>query len=257
VFPIGDYPNPRGFHWMTVLLVVVNVAVYLLVTLPLSAQPVSPSDPRVAEYIAAIIRELPPGTSPAAVLGGISQYDLFVFRWGFRPAAMDVTDLFFSMFLHGGFMHLFGNMLFLFIYGNNVEDRLGPFGFLVAYLLTGVAAALFQAVFDMRSNIPMVGASGAISGVLGFYLRWFPRHYVKVLILLPPFFMGVRMFSASLVLWMYLIFDNVLPFLLAGQAGGGVAHGAHIGGFIAGLAAAFALGRPEPGPSEIPPDFRG
>lgn len=257
MFPIGDYPNPRGIHWMTVLLIVANVAVFALVTLPMSVQPASPADPRLTEYVSSILKELPPGTNPAAVLGAISQYDLFVYQWGFRPAAMSAADLFFSMFLHGGFMHLAGNMLFLFIYGNNVEDRLGPLGFLAAYLATGVAAALFQAVFNADSNIPMVGASGAISGVLGFYLRWFPRHYVKVLLLLPPFFMGVRMFPASLVLWMYLIVDNVLPFLVAGQAGGGVAHGAHIGGFLAGLAAAFVLGRPEPGPEELPPELRG
>jgi membrane associated rhomboid family serine protease len=257
VFPIGDYPNPRGIHWMTLLLVVANVAIYVLVTLPMSAQPVSPADPRVAEYISAIMKNLPPGTDPRAVFGGISQYDLFVFQWGFRPAAMNAGDLFFSMFLHGGFMHLAGNMLYLFIYGNNVEDRLGPFGFLAAYLATGVAAAMFQAAFNMASNIPMVGASGAISGVLGFYLRWFPRHYVKVFMFLPPFFMGVRMFSASLVLWIYLILDNIVPFLAAAQGGGGVAHGAHIGGFIAGLAAAFVLGRPEPGPAEVPPEWRG
>jgi membrane associated rhomboid family serine protease len=257
VFPIGDYPNPRGIHWMTIVLVVVNVAVFVLVTLPMSAQGVDPADPRVAEYLAAIAKSLPPGVSPAAVLGQMTEYDLFVFQWGFRPAAMNVGDLFTSMFLHGGFMHLAGNMLYLFIYGNNVEDRLGPFGFLVAYLATGVAAAMFQAAFNMTSNIPMVGASGAISGVLGFYLRWFPRHYVKVFMFLPPFFMGVRMFSASLVLWIYLILDNIVPFLAATQGGGGVAHGAHIGGFIAGLAAAFVRGRPDPGPSELPPELRG
>jgi len=256
VFPIGDYPNPRGVHWMTVLLIVVNVAVYLLVTLPMSAQPVNPADPRVAEYIAAISKHLPPGTNPAAIFGGMSEYDLFVYQWGFRPAAMNVGDLFFSMFLHGGFMHLFGNMLYLFIYGNNVEDRLGPFGFLAAYLATGVAAALFQAVFNMNSNIPMVGASGAISGVLGFYLRWFPRHQVKVFMMLPPFMVGVRMFPASLVLWMYLILDNIVPFLMASQGGGGVAHGAHIGGFIAGFLVAVLMGRKDSDDSQVPPALR-
>jgi membrane associated rhomboid family serine protease len=80
---------------------------------------------------------------------------------------------------------------------------------------------------------------------------------VKVFMFLPPLFMGVRMFSASLVLWMYLILDNVVPFLLASQGGGGVAHGAHIGGFIAGLAAAIVMGRPDPGPSQVPPELRG
>jgi hypothetical protein len=88
------------------------------------------------------------------------------------------------------------------------------------YLLTGIAAALFQAVFNLNSNIPMVGASGAISGVLGFYLRWFPGHRIKVFMMLPPLVVGVRMFSASLVLWMYLIMDNIVPFLMASQGGG-------------------------------------
>jgi membrane associated rhomboid family serine protease len=253
--PLGDSPNPRGLHWMTLALIAANVAVYLVVTLPLSGQPVNPADTRVAEYVAAMAKHLPPGTDLRAALAGMSQYDLFVYQWGFRPAAMNVTDLFFSMFLHGGFMHLAGNMLFLFIYGNNVEDRLGPFWFLVAYLATGIAAALFQAAFSVGSNIPMVGASGAISGVLGFYLRWFPHHYVKIFMFMPPFLVGTRMLPASLVLWGYLILDNVLPFLAAAQ--GGVAHGAHIGGFIAGLAVAFAMGRKEPREPMPPPELRG
>ena len=92
--------------------------------------------------------------------------------------------------------------------------------------------------------------------MLGFYLRWFPRHYVKIFMFLLLLFMGTRMFSASLALWMYLIVDNVLLFLMASQGGGGVAHGAHIGGFIAGPAAAFAMGRPRPDDSQVPPELR-
>jgi membrane associated rhomboid family serine protease len=245
-FPLGDYPNPRGLRWMTLALIVANVGVYLVVTLPLSGQAVNPADPRVAEYVAALAKSLPPGTRLSDVAKQLSEYDLFVFQWGFRPAAMNVGDLFASMFLHGGLMHLAGNMLFLWIYGNNVEDRLGPIGFLIAYLLTGVAAVAFQTVFNPGSNIPMIGASGAISGVLGFYLRWFPHHYVKVFIFLFPFYVGTTMLSASVVLWVYLIFDNVVPFLTARSGGGGVAHGAHIGGFLAGLAAAWVMGRKPP-----------
>jgi membrane associated rhomboid family serine protease len=241
--PIGDYPNPRGLHWMTLALIVANVAVYLLLTLPLSAQPANPADPRVAEYISALARQLPPGIRPGDVARSLTAYDLLVFQWGFRPAAMNVTDLFASMFLHGGFMHLFGNMLYLWIYGNNVENRLGPIGFLIAYLLTGVAATAAQTLFNLNSGIPMIGASGAISGVLGFYLRWFPHHYVKIFVFLFPFYVGPTMLPASLVLWAYLIFDNVVPFLFASAQGGGVAHGAHIGGFIAGFAVALVMGR--------------
>ncbi len=253
LFPIGDYPNPRGLHWMTLALIASNVAVYLLVTLPLAVQPVHPADPRVAEYVAALARDLPPGVSRAEFARRLTEYDLFVFQWGFRPAAMSVTDLFASMFLHGGLLHLAGNMLFLWIYGNNVEDRLGPFGFLLAYLATGVAATAFQTLFNPSSAIPMIGASGAISGVLGFYLRWFPHHQVKLFVFLFPLYVGPVLLPASVVLWAYLIFDNVVPFLVSSTAGGGVAHGAHIGGFIAGFALALALGRR---PARAPEDFR-
>jgi len=107
-----------------------------------------------------------------------------------------------------------------------------------------VAATLFHTVFDLDSPLPLVGASGAISGVLGFYFRWFPRNQVRLLVLLFPFFLDVFLVPARLVLGMYLVVDNLLPFLLArGMEGGGVAHGAHIGGFIAGLAAAWLVDR--------------
>jgi membrane associated rhomboid family serine protease len=253
LLPIGDYPNPRGLHWMTLALIAANVAVYVLVTLPLSVQPVSPADPRVAAYVAALARELPPGVPRSELVRHLTEYDLFVFQWGFRPAAMNLTDLFASMFLHGGLLHLAGNMLFLWIYGNNVEDRLGPFGFLLAYVATGVAATAFQTLFNPASAIPMIGASGAISGVLGFYLRWFPRHHVKLFVFLFPLYVGPVMLPASVVLWAYLIFDNVVPFVFSSAAAGGVAHGAHIGGFLAGFALALALGRRPAGPPE---DFR-
>ena len=250
MFPISDYPNPRGLPWMTLVLIAVNVAVFVLVTVPLSIEPANPADPRVAAYLSAVAQSLPPGTSLSAVAGGLTDYDLFVFDWAFRPAAMSLATLFVSMFLHGGFMHLFGNMLFLWIYGNNVEHRLGPFWYLVAYLVCGIAAAAFQTAFSLGSQIPMLGASGAISGVLGFYLRWFPHHKVKIFVFLFPFYVGSIFLPASLVLWMYLIVDNLFPFVFSGSAGGGVAHGAHIGGFIAGLAMAWALGKPRAEPAE-------
>ena len=151
-----------------------------------------------------------------------------------------------SMFLHGGFMHLAGNMLFLWIYGDNVEHRLGPARYLAAYLGTGMLATLSHAVLDFESVLPMVGASGAISGVLGFYFIWFPRNRVRLWIMLFPIFMQVVYAPARLVLGMYLIVDNLLPFLVTrGAGGGGVAYGAHIGGFVGGLAYAWWSGRRE------------
>jgi membrane associated rhomboid family serine protease len=144
------------------------------------------------------------------------------------------------MFLHASLMHVGGNMLYLWIFGNNVEARLGPLRFLFWYLATGVAALAFHAAFNLRSPAPLVGASGAISGVLGFYLLWFPRNVVKVWVFLFPFYIGVVHIGAVWVLGMYLLLDNLLPFLIA-PASGGVAHGAHIGGFVAGMVAAWIM----------------
>ncbi|MCW5621353.1 MAG: rhomboid family intramembrane serine protease [Burkholderiales bacterium] len=238
--PIGDEPNPHHVPVMTVAIIAVNVAVYLLLTLPLSMRPPDPADPLLAEYLRVLLPNLPPGTSQQQVLGHMSAYDLVVYQWGFRADAPRVTTLLAAMFLHGGFMHLFGNMLYLWIYGNNVEHRLGAWPYLFWYLATGIAATLFHALFNLGSPIPLVGASGAISGVLGFYLVWFPRHVVKVWMFLFPFYVGVVQISATVVLIMYLVLDNLLP-MLAGGGAGGVAHGAHIGGFIAGMAVAALI----------------
>lgn len=237
--PIGDHPNARGVPLVTLTLIAVNVAVYLLVTLPLSAEAPALSDPLLREYAQFLARHLPSQVPLATALSQVSAYDLVLFKYGFRPDAPGVLALFSSMFLHAGLLHLAGNMLFLWIYGDNVEHRLGALRFLFWYLMTGVAAALFQAFLGFGPPLPMVGASGAISGVLGFYFLWFPHHSVRVFILLFPFYIGTVMLPARLVLGIYLVLDNLLPFLLA--PAGGVAHGAHIGGFVAGLVAAAWL----------------
>lgn len=234
--PIGDYPNARGVPFVTMALIAINVAVYLLVALPLGAEAPARGDPLLREYADFLARHLPSHVPLSAALRDVTAYDLVVFRYGFRPDAPSALTLFSSMFLHAGLLHLAGNMLFLWIYGDNVEHRLGPLRFLFWYLLTGIAAALFQAFLSFGPALPMVGASGAISGVLGFYFLWFPHHFVRVFILLFPFYMGTVMLPARLVLGIYLVLDNLLPFLLA--PAGGVAHGAHIGGFVAGLAVA-------------------
>ncbi len=145
------------------------------------------------------------------------------------PAWMTV---FTSMFLHGGWLHLIGNMLYLWIFADNVEDRMGHGRFVVFYLLCGVAAALAQALPDPDSQIPMVGASGAISGVLGAYLLMFPRAHVLVLIPLGFFTQLVRL-PAMLVLGLW--FGMQLLSEKFVQEGAGVAFRAHIGGFVAGM----------------------
>lgn len=145
------------------------------------------------------------------------------------PAWMTV---FTSMFLHGGWMHLIGNMLYVWIFADNVEDRMGHGRFLIFYLLCGVGAALAQALPDPHSQIPMVGASGAISGVLGAYLLMFPRAKVLVLIPLGPFSQMTRL-PALVVLGLW--FGMQLLSEMFAPPGAGVAFRAHIGGFVAGL----------------------
>lgn len=246
ILPFSDQPNPRGFvPVVTYAILFLNVAVYVFVTLPLSAQPADPHDPLLGEYIDVVRQTLPANVPVSSVLRQVSSYDLTVFRYGFRPVEPSLLALFTAMFLHGGFMHLFGNMLFLWIYGDNVEHRLGRVPFLVAYLATGIAATLFHALFDMDSPLPLVGASGAISGVLGFYFLWFPHNQVRVWLFLFPILMRVILLPARWVLGFYLFVDNVLPFLVTRGGGAGVAHGAHIGGFLAGLAVAWIWNRRE------------
>ncbi len=138
-----------------------------------------------------------------------------------------------SMFVHGGWMHLIGNMLYLWIFGNNVEDAMGHVRFVVFYLLCGIAAVLAQALPNTDSTIPMVGASGAISGVLGAYLLLYP--HAKVLVMVPlGFFLHTVRLPALWVLGLWFGMQ-LLSSLLANPERGGVAFGAHIGGFIAGL----------------------
>lgn len=241
LLPIGDTPNPRGIPYVTYLLIAVNVAVFLLISLPLTSARPDLADPMLLEYLRAMGARGP--LSAAEIAKHVTAYDLFVFRYGYRPGDPSLLTLFTAMFLHGGLLHLAGNMLFLWIFGDNVEHRLGRVGYLLAYLATGVAATLFFALFVPGSQVPLVGASGAISGVLGCYFLWFPRNSVKVFFFLFPFFMQTVLVPARWVLGFYLLIDNLLPFLINGGGGSGVAHGAHIGGFLAGAGLAFGIDR--------------
>jgi len=166
------------------------------------------------------------GMIPAVVFGHARLADALAWV---PPAATVFT----SMFLHGGWMHLIGNMLYLWIFGNNVEDAMGHRRFLLFYLLCGVAAAGAQAAMDPQSEIPMVGASGAISGVLGAYLLLYPQ--ARVLVLIPlGWFTRIVPLPAAIVLGFWFVFQ-LLNALLAPAGQGGVAFMAHIGGFIAGM----------------------
>ncbi len=150
-----------------------------------------------------------------------------------------------SMFLHGGWFHLIGNMWFLWVFGNNVEDAMGHGRFLAFYLICGVAAALAQVLPQPSSRIPMVGASGAISGVMGAYLVLYPRVRVQLLVFLGFFVTTVKVPAYMMLLyWALLQLVGSVP-QLADAGSGGVAFLAHLGGFVAGAALIKAFAKPE------------
>ncbi len=155
------------------------------------------------------------------------------------------------MFMHGGWMHIIGNMLYLWIFGNNIEDRLGHVRFVLFYLLCGAAAALVQSVINTHSGVPMIGASGAIAGVLGAYMVLFPRAHVLVLVPLG-FFTQLLRLPALLVLGFWFVLQFIEGRLMAPGEGGGVAYWAHIGGFIAGVVLIFLLGGRAPAAATWP-----
>jgi membrane associated rhomboid family serine protease len=176
----------------------------------------------------------------------LSNGEEFIQRWAFVPTRFladpvgDFATLFTSMFLHAGWAHLLGNMLYLWIFGDNVEDRFGHGLFFVFYILAGLAATFAQLAISLGSSVANVGASGAIAGVLGAYLIMFPRGRVNVL--LGRF---VTPMSALIVigLWFLLqIFSQISVFSAGSQEGGGVAYMAHIGGFVAGVVLTYLLG---------------
>ena len=138
-----------------------------------------------------------------------------------------LATIFTSMFLHGGFMHLIGNMLYMWIFADNIEDNLGAPKFVIFYLLSGIGAAMTQVLIDTQSQVPMVGASGAIGGVLGAYLINYPN--ARVLVLIPfGFFSQLIKIRALYVLGFWFILQFI-------SQGGGVAYAAHIGGFVSGM----------------------
>jgi membrane associated rhomboid family serine protease len=169
------------------------------------------------------------------------------------------TTTLFAMFLHGGWMHLGGNMLYLWIFGDNVEDALGRGRYVVFYLLCGIAATAAQIVVDPRSEIPNLGASGAIAGVLAGYLVLFPRRRVRVLLL-----RSIAYLPAIVVigLWFLLQLVGGIGQIAATRqteegGGGGIAYAAHVGGFVAGLVLVFLFRRRAPAPVAGTRDWAG
>ena len=166
----------------------------------------------------------------------------FILRWAFVPRRFienPITDsltLFTAMFMHAGWVHLGGNMLYLWIFGDNVEDRFGHIKFIIFYLICGIAATFAQLAFSIGTNIPNLGASGAIAGVLGAYILMFPHGRVRVL-------QGMRVIQVPALivigLWIVLQFYSSIGSIANASETGGVAYMAHIGGFVAGFVLAF------------------
>ena len=197
--------------------------------------------------------------------GGPDALDAFAREWGIVPAELtaawssgvnlpgEALTLVTSQFLHGGWLHILGNMLYLWIFGNNVEDRLGRFRFLLFYLVGGVVAGLTQVAIASNSPVPTIGASGAIAATLGAYLVLFPRARITSLVFLGFFYQLIDV-PAIIVLgfWFVLQLLDGLTSLGMVQTGGGVAFFAHIGGFVVGALVAkviVSVGARRRGPS--------
>jgi membrane associated rhomboid family serine protease len=177
--------------------------------------------------------------------------DAFIGKWAFVPSRFlanpfgDFLTLFTAMFMHAGWLHLGGNMLYLWIFGDNVEDRFGHIKFIIFYLICGLAATFAQLAFSIGSDVPNLGASGAIAGVLGAYILLFPQGKVRVL-------QGSQVIQVSALIvigiWIVLQFFSGIGSIVSTTQTGGVAYMAHIGGFVAGFLLTFLLrgnrGRP-------------
>lgn len=213
MIPIHD-DNPTTITpVVTMSLIAACVLVFLYqMTLPREA---------VKEFVLAF------GAIPAAIFGKASvPSDVAVIP----PIATIIS----SMFLHGGFMHILGNMLYLWVFGNNIEDIMGHRRFIAFYLVCGILATLCHALIGPSSETPMVGASGAISGVLGAYLLVYPKAQVLVFIPLGVLLHGIYI-PAGFVLGLWFLFQLLQGGMSLGNEGGGVAFFAHIGGFVAGM----------------------
>ncbi|MBI4684212.1 MAG: rhomboid family intramembrane serine protease [Nitrospirae bacterium] len=209
MFPFKDENPTRTFPLITIMLIAINVIVYIWEIM------------------------YPAGESYIVYSYGAIPSNLISFK-NTQPLHPAFT-VFSSMFLHGGLLHIGGNMLYLWVFGNNIEDRLGHIRFLLFYLACGVIAAYSHAITDPLSKVPMIGASGAVSGVLGAYIVLFPHARIHTLVFFG-FFIRVIRIPALIVIGFWAIIQFINGILSKGLiAQGGVAWFAHVGGFLAGL----------------------
>ena len=242
MIPIGDDNRDRiSTPWITWFLIAANVIVFVFF------QGFGHND-RFTYAFSTVPQEILTGrdiVTPDRVVLDRSTGQRYLVP-GLQPTPVPVyLTLIISMFMHAGWAHIIGNMLYLFIFGDNVEDRLGKLRFLLFYLVCGIVASLAQVMVAAATRrgllVPSLGASGAISGVLGAYLLLFPRNRVRVL-----FLWGIISVPAVLVVGVWFVFQVVDGLgYLGGGTGGGVAYAAHIGGFVVGLATVklWAIGR--------------
>jgi len=223
MFPYKDENPTLSTPVVTIFLIGVNIAVWVLI------QGMG-ADPALARSVCEL------GLIPGEFLGTLPAGTTLPMGRGIGCVLTGerawITPLS-SMFLHGGWFHLIGNMWFLWVFGNNVEDSMGRGRFLAFYVLCGFAAAAVQTFLNPASPIPMVGASGAISGVMGAYVLLYPRVQIRVLVVLIIFFTRIRL-PAFVMLGLWFGMQLLGGAAAAGSETGGVAFGAHVGGFIAG-----------------------
>jgi membrane associated rhomboid family serine protease len=218
VIPIKDYPGPRRlFPWVMLGIVVLNILVFLFELSLGSTRDLDQLFASAGVVPIEYTRGQPVGPPP--------------------PLGITWTTLFTSMFLHGGLLHIGSNMLYLFIFGDNVEDQLGHGWFLIFYLICGVIAGLTHIVVNASSDVPSIGASGAIAGVLAGYLVLFPSATVRTLLFIGPFITVPRISAALLIVFWFItqFLAGVTSLGARTQETSGVAVWAHIGGFLAGL----------------------
>ena len=225
MFPYRDENETQRTPYITLVLIALTSLVWLAIQGAGAALPLAQSVCELGLIPGELTLSLPPGTAFAIAEGMVCLTDPG------RQTSSVVT----SMFLHGSWMHLLGNMWFLWLFGNNIEDSMTRPRFVAFYLLCGLAAALAQVLANPASQVPMVGASGAISGVMGAYLVLFPRVRVWTMIPLGFFFHSMALPAwVMLIYWAFLQLAGGMSSLVAEQSGG-VAFWAHIGGFVAGV----------------------
>lgn len=265
MIPVGDSPRTWRTPWVTYLFIIINVGMWLYVITLSDQLPASRAEAQ-ADFVAQTEQDcyglrVPP-----------TPRENFYCRWSLQPeefvdnARDDLqfpvrsrteiwATIVVSMFMHAGWLHIIGNMLFLWVFGDNVEDRFGHLGFALFYLAGGIVAALTQIAIDTSSAVPVVGASGAVAAVLGAYIVFYPRAIVNVVI---PVFILIFIpipIPAFLLIGMWFLqnlFAGVFSVVNEAEVGGGVAFFAHIGGFLFGALTVFFffrnVGRRRPAP---------